>query len=140
MTDAQADQATEPDAVPELPITFEGREMWVRMPSPEQLLVWRRTLTHLGQTAESDWTGESVMAALERLRKIVDSTLVNKADVTWLDDGFLDGTLSFRKITPIITLTVDAFADAAGAADNRETKRAAKKTPAKKARRKAPSA
>lgn len=138
MTDAPAEQAAPLEIVPEQEIDFRGRKMWVRMPRPEQLLVWKRTLTQLQTVVDGDWTADSVMTALERLRRIIDSVLVNKADVTWLDDQFLDGTLTFQQLTPMITLTVEAFADAAENEGNREERRAAK--PAKKARRKAPSA
>jgi hypothetical protein len=138
MTDAPAEQAAPLEIVPEQEIDFRGRNMWVRMPRPEQLLVWKRTLTQLQTVVDGDWTADSVMTALERLRRIIDSVLVNKADVTWLDDQFLDGTLTFQQLTPMITLVVEAFADAAENEGNRETRRAVK--PAKKARRKAPSA
>lgn len=126
------------DQIPEMEIAFLGRQIWVRMPRPEQLLVWRRTLNQLQAVdPKTGWTGESVMVAMERLRKIVDSLLVNKADVAWLDDQFLDGTLTFYELVPLITLTVQSYADAAEAEGNRETRRAAKKaSPAKKATRK----
>lgn len=129
---------TEPTEAPDMPereIDFLDRKIWVRLPRPEQLLVWKRTLTQLQGVKDNDWTGETVMIALERLRKIVDSILVNKADVAWIDDCFLEGTLTFQELTPIVTLTVQAF-EADG---NRQDRRAAKKaTPAKKAARKAP--
>jgi hypothetical protein len=141
MTEPNTPEAPEADAqveIPEREITFLGRQVWVKMPRPEQLLVWRRTLTQLqGVDPNTGWTADSVMAAMERLRKIVDSTLANKADVEWIDDLFLDGSLTFQGLVPIINLTVKAYADAAEAEGNRETRRAAKKAgPAKKATRK----
>jgi len=139
MTDAPAEQAAPLEIVPEQEIDFRGRKMWVRMPRPEQLLVWKRTLSQLQNVVDGDWTADTVMTALERLRRIIDSVLVNKADVTWLDDQFLDGTLTFQQLTPMITLTVEAFADAAENEGNREERRKAKAAP-KKARRKAPTA
>lgn len=131
------EQDTPADVMPEQEITFRGRQMWVKMPRPEQLLVWRRTLTQLqGVDPNTGWTADSVMAAMERLRKIVDSLLA-PADVAWVDDEFLAGTMTFQELVPVIHLTVDAFADAAEKEGNRETRRAAaKKTPAKKATRK----
>ena len=135
--DTPAPEAAEPVEIPEREITFLGRQVWVKMPRPEQLLVWRRTLTQLqGVDPNTGWTADSVMAAMERLRKIVDSILANKADVEWIDDLFLDGTLTFQGLVPIINLTVQAYADAAEQEGNRETRRAAKKAPAKKATRK----
>ena len=61
-------EAATPVATPELEIEFEGRQIWVRMPSPEQLLVWKRTLTQLQGADVTGWNGEQVMKALERTR------------------------------------------------------------------------
>lgn len=126
MTDQQ-------EAVPEQEITFRDRKMWVHMPTPEQLLVWKRTLVKLQGAETGGWNGEQAMIALERTRKIIDSVLVNKADVEWLDDEMLDGTVDLMATASIIQMAVDAFVDAAEAEGNRETRRAA---PAKKATRK----
>jgi hypothetical protein len=125
------------DATAELPereIEFHGRAMWVRIPRPEQLLVWRRILAQLQTIDQNDWTGETVMAALDRLRKIIDSILVHTTDSTWIDDQMLDGTLAFQDLAQIITKAVEAFAPE----ENRADRRAAKAAPAKKAVRKAP--
>lgn len=130
----------------ELEITFtypagdetKTRMMWVKRPTPEQLLVWQRTVTKLTNApVTASWTGSEVMGALERLRKIVDSLLVNRADTDWIDDQFLDGTLTFETLTPLVTETTLAFQKAAAEGGNREERRAAAKTkPAKKAARK----
>lgn len=133
-------EVTTPDVVPEQEINFQGRKLRVKMPRPEQILVWKRTLAQLESMGGSDWTADNVMATLERLRKIIDSILADKTDVTWLDDQFLDGSLNFQTTMPIFAATVDAFADAAEREGNRATRRATKKTvPAKKATRKAAS-
>ena len=122
----------------ELPVMFKDREIFCRLPTPEQLLVWQRTVSRLTQApVDASWTGSEVMAALERLRKIVDSVMVNRADVSWLDDQFLDLTLTFEDLAPFITLVVDAFNDAAQAEGNRENRRAAKTTAKKATRKKA---
>jgi hypothetical protein len=138
----EPNEAAEPTAEkslpPELELEFQGRKMWVRMPSPEQLLVWKRTLVQLQGADVSGWNGEQVMKALERTRMIIDSLLVNKVDVEWLDDEMLAGRMGLMDTAGIINGTVDLFAEAAQAEGNRETRRAAKK-PGKKAVRKAPS-
>lgn len=138
MTEPTQQPEAEATPPPELPIPFMGREIWVRMPTPEQLLVWQRTVNNLTNApVDASWTGPEVMAALDRLRRIVDSILVNRADITWLDDQFLDGTIGFKELTPLVTDATSAFTTlAAENAPNREARRAAGK-PAKKAARKA---
>lgn len=128
------EQEVVPQVVPELPLDFRGREIFVKMPSPEQLLVWKRTLNQL-QGAEVDgWNGAQVMRALERTRLIIDSVLANQVDKEWLDDEMLAGNVGLMETAQIINQTVEVFSDAAEAEGNRETRRAvAKKTPAKKA-------
>ncbi len=134
MTDQQETApAVEPS--PELEVSFQGRAIWVKMLKPEQLLAWQRILTSLSNAdGRITWNASEVMGAMERLRKIVDSLLVNKADVVWLDDQFLEGTLGFRELAPFITQVTEAFAAAADQqAPNREAKRAVKKATRKKA-------
>ena len=127
-----------PDQAPEQQIHFAGRDLWVRMPSPEQLLVWKRTLKQLQGANVTGWNGEQVMTALERTRKIIDSLLVNSVDVEWLDDEMLAGNLALMDTAGIINQTVEAFTLAAETEGDRSTRRAVKKTAAKKATRKAP--
>jgi hypothetical protein len=119
--------------VPEREITFKDRQIWVKMPSPEQLLVWKRTLARLQNT--ENWTGESVLAALERLRLIIDSTILNRVDIDWMDDEMLAGRLEMSELTQVVTQAVAAFGEDEPV--NRAARRAKKAAPAKKATRKA---
>lgn len=140
MTTEQASAPADDEEIttPEVEVQFQGRGIWTRMPTPEQLLVWDRTVRNLTEAPpDESWTGSQVMKSLDRLRRIVDTILVNKIDIEWLDDQFLDGTLTFKGLAPFIALVVDGFADAAeqaNATSNRAARRAAK--PAKKATRK----
>lgn len=131
-------EAAPPEEGPlELPVMLGDREIYTRMPTPEQLLVWQRTVARLSNVPDdASWTGSEVMKALERLRKIVDTMMVNKADIEWMDDQFLDGALTFQTLSPFITSTAQAFQNYADTNGNREERRAAKKAPAKKATRK----
>jgi hypothetical protein len=126
--------------VPVQEIDFMGRDMRVRMPSPEQLLVWKRTIRQLQGADTGKWTAVEAMSALERSRKIIDSVLEDPADVDWLDDGMLEGTILLTDTSQIIQKAVEAFAEAAEAEGNRETRRAAEKAKPKKAARKKPAA
>lgn len=134
------DPAATPELPPELEIQFMGRTLWVRLPKPEQLLVWKRTLRQLQGADVDDWNAEQVMIALERTRRIIDSVLVNKADVVWLDDEMLEGTLTLKGTAEIINKTVQVYADAAErekTENGTRAERRAAKSPAKKATRKA---
>jgi hypothetical protein len=136
MTTDQATEGAEQTQL-ELPVQLMGREIFCRMPSPEQLLVWQRTVKRLTEAPiDASWTGSEVMSALERLRKIIDTLMVNRADVDWLDDQFLEETVTFKELAPFITDVTEAFAKAAEEEGNRADRRAATKTPAKKAARK----
>lgn len=134
-TDEAAETA---EVMPEQEIEFAGRTLWVKMPSPEQLLVWKRTLRKLQGADVEGWNGEQVMSALERTRAIIDSVLAHEVDKDWLDDEMLAGTIGLKDTAQLIQMTVEAFASAAEAEGNRETRRAAAKkaAPAKKATRK----
>lgn len=125
-----AENGTSAEPVPEGDITFRDRPMRVRMPQPEQILVWRRIMSRLEGANIRDWNGKEVMAALERIRTIIDSVLIDSEDVDWLDDEMLAGRLGLRDATDILLKATDAFSNRAG------RRAAAKKTPP--ARRKAP--
>lgn len=131
-----------PVTVPEQEIEHLGRTFWVQMPTPEQLLVWQRTVNQLQGVDVGEWNGAQAMKALNRLRMILDSVLAHETDIEWLDDEMLAGRVGLRELSPIIEKTVHAFADAMERelAENgtRAERRATKKAPAKKAARKAP--
>lgn len=114
---------------PESDIEFLGRTIRVRMPRPEQIMVWQRTLRQLQSSEALSWDGDEVMAALERACKIINSVMVNRADIDWLDDSMLEGTVDLRGASKIILKSIEAF----GNQHNREAKRAAKKAARKKA-------
>jgi hypothetical protein len=118
-------------------ITFRGREIWTRLPSPEQILVWKRVLHRLQELDDTELTGEALITALDRGRRVIDTLIVNRADKDWLDDQFLDGELTFQDIAPLPTIVAEAFAAAQAAEGNRETRRAGKTTPKKATRKKA---
>lgn len=110
-------------------IKFQGRTLKIRAPKPEQVLIWQRTMKRLESANLSDWSGEQVLAALERSRMIIDSLLDDPADISWLDDEMLAGRVSLREASEII---IEAVKWMTG---DRAQRRAAKKAPA---RRKAP--
>lgn len=136
--------AEQPATVPEGDIEFQGRTLRIRLPQPEQILVWRRIMSRLESANLSDWNGKEIMDALERVRKILDSVLVNVEDIDWLDDEMLAGRVGLKGASEILLKATDAFSNRAGrrtakkAAPARRKAPAAKKTAAKKAAAKTP--
>jgi hypothetical protein len=113
-------------------ITFRGREIWVKLPSPEQYLVWQRSIKMIEkmEDSEADWNASQVLRALERGRGIIDSVILNEPDKEWLDNQWLDGAFGLVETVQILQLATEAFAEDDTA--NRATKRAAKKAAPKK--------
>lgn len=131
----QTSQAPETRAV-----QFMGREFNAVLPEPEQILVWKRTVERLkGQTTEG-WTGEQALAALDRIRKIIDSIL-SPADIDYLDDQMLQrdpetgrSRFTLEHAHGLMLAVIKEFQ-----INNREDRReAAKATKAAPARRRAP--
>ena len=113
-------------------IAFQGRTLRIRAPKPEQVLIWQRIMKHLEAANLSDWTGEQVLAALERARMIIDSLLYDPADISWLDDEMLAGRVGLKEASEII---IEAMKRMTGQGNRDQRRAAAKKAPA---RRKAP--
>lgn len=113
-------------------IEFQGRTLRIRAPKPEQVLIWQRIMKHLEAANLSDWTGEQVLAALERARMIIDSLLYDPADISWLDDEMLAGRVGLKEASEII---IEAMKRMTGPGNRDQRRAAAKKVPA---RRKAP--
>lgn len=88
------------------------RTMRVKLPTPEQLAVWRRTVEWF-ERAGDNLTGEPAQKALGRIVKIIMSVLADDADIEWVEDQLLDGQLTAVRAADILTLTVDQFADQA---------------------------
>ena len=113
-------------------IEFQGRTLKIRAPKPEQILIWQRIMRHLESANLSDWSGEQVLAALERGRMIIDSLLYDPDDISWLDDEMLAGRVGLKEASEII---IEAMKRMTGQGNRAQRRGAAKKAPA---RRKAP--
>lgn len=133
----QEGAATAVDPALEVEIEFLGRKIFVRMPKQEQLLVWRRTLKQLQGAEGASWNGTQVMNTLERLRSIIDSMIVNRVDIEWLDEEMLAGRLGLEQAVTIVPMAAEEISRREAESGNREERRAAKKmVQAKKAARK----
>lgn len=124
-----------PNTAAEREITFRDRVIWVRLPSPEQILVWQRIVRQLQSPDIRGWDSDEVMRALDRARRIIDSIILHRIDVEWLDDLMLDGDLTLEGAAEILQLTIEAFGDGRESSGNRADRRAAKNAKPKKATR-----
>lgn len=124
------EQQTAGAAGAERPIMFRDRELWVKFPTEEQIVVFGRTLRSLQSAEVQNWNGPQVLKALDRVMRIVTSVLVNQVDVDWVEDEMLDGRLKLPEACEITTAAIKAF-EAEPA--NRAEKRAA--APRKRAAR-----
>lgn len=111
---AEAVEDDQPLAV----IAFEGRELTVRRPAPEQLGVWSRTAGRLNKVRDAagamtkEQQGQEAAKLLGLAIKIIESVLVEEADKEWLEDRMLaggKGGLKLERASDIITLTVTEF-------------------------------
>lgn len=132
MTERGTDTEAE---LPTVEINFKGREIHARHPSPEQLLVWQRTLDKLANANMADWNGAQVIASLRRLRMIVDSVLANPVDIDWIDDEMLAGRFTLNECVEMLMRVVQEFQKPT----NRAARREKKFSESMPARRKAPS-
>jgi hypothetical protein len=122
-------------------VPFQGRTLHMNMPTPEQILVWRRTVKRFeGLDATQISTAAEALDAVDRCVRIVTSLFALPKDVDWLDDEMLEKNVTFGHIIVLFGDTVESFGamarEASGADDNRESRRAAAKAPAKKVTRK----
>lgn len=117
---------SEQQELAERPIVFQGREMWVRLPSEEQIIVYGRTLDQLRAADTADWDGPQALKLLDRALRII-QTVLNPADREWIEDRMLDGELKLVEACQIMQLTVDAFTDGKTPAKKAAPKRAARR-------------
>lgn len=143
MTEPQTPEEEAPAITPgeTREVEFRGHKFTAYAPQPEQLLVWQRTLDRLSNADTAKWNGRDALAALDRIRKILDS-LLSPEDINWLDDQMLerDPETHLPKFTlenahELMMMIITAFR-AVNREERREAERAAKKT--QPARRKAP--
>jgi hypothetical protein len=120
-------------------VQFMGRDFAAVLPEPEQILVWKRTMDRL-KSHTGSWSGEQALAALDRIRKIIDSILT-PADIDWLDDQMLQrdpetgrSRFTLENAHGLLMAVITEFQ-----INNREDRReAAKATKAAPARRRPP--
>lgn len=98
-----ADDSPAPDTPPagtgEATVELAGRIIRVQMPSAEQLVMWQRIATRVGQqTADPQNVDvDRLMKMLDQVITIIRTVMVDPADGDWLEDEMLAGRLGFEK-------------------------------------------
>lgn len=134
LPDPESPESPEPDAadpVETVPIVFCGRTLMVKLPTPEQLTMYRRLSTefqNLAQDGNADrLTLDQALKHLDRAVRLVQSIMAEARDKEWLEDQMLEGNIELKQCTSLLR---DAFillnrkAEEQAAGQNRETRRA----------------
>ena len=137
MAEHSARDLDDHEEVEEREVKFNGRTFHAKMPKPEQILIWKRTLDSLSNEDVSSWNGHQVMAALDRYRKIVDS-LISPVDIEWLDDQMLMGRFTIKDGQELMMMILKTYErDPANREERRAIKApAARRVPSKKGQEK----
>jgi hypothetical protein len=98
-------------------MTFHGRELRVVMPRPEQLVIWQRTLSRLGNTELDPTSGTELGRLIDRVIRIVETVLPERADHEWLEDQLLDGGMTLADAANIVTAALAALRVGDGTSD-----------------------
>jgi len=121
-------ETTTADGDPEgtVRIPFRDRNLLVRLPSEEQLTMYRRVsreFAALGASGRADrMSMEEALKYLDRAVRTVQSVLVDDDDREWIEDMLMDRKL---KLVDCTDLLKESFRRLAAANGNRESRRAA---------------
>lgn len=116
----------EPATAEHKTITFLGRKMAVKLPTPDQIVAWESLLRRLKALDPETATGEQALKLLSRSNKIVDSMIVSDDDKEWLEDGRIEGTVTTENSQQIVLDALKAYEMDAPEPDNRAARRARK--------------
>jgi len=92
-------------------VTFQGREIEVKLPTGEQIAAWYVLAEKLKAMDTTTTTMEQVVTLVGRANKIISAVVVKEEDRDWLEDGRLDGTVTIEDSTVIVIDTLKRFSD-----------------------------
>lgn len=129
---AEGDEAAEPgsytDGLNNAVVPFHGRDIAIRMPTEEQLVMYQRLSRQFQQVAaRKDEVGlDEALTYLDRAVTLLQSIMVDQGDKTWLEDALLLGDIKLMQCRELLVESFRLLA-LANSGDNRETRRAAAK-------------
>lgn len=118
----QADPAAPPKT-----LTFQGREIAVRAPTGEQMLVWSDILGEIQEADAAKLTMDQVVAIGGDLYLILDAIMVEDADRKWIRRGRIQGTVDLEGSSKLFMDTIKLYEEELAAAAppaNRAARRA----------------
>ena len=103
-----------PDAVAYKTVPIKGREIAVKKPTEDQILVWHRVLSKFDQLGKHVDDADQLNRLLNKLDMIMTSLIINKEDAEWLEDAQLLGEVSLREAGRLVEEALEAYGDEIG--------------------------
>ena len=128
-----------PDATPApaeetATVPFKGRTILVKIPTSEQLAIYRRLsrdFQHVAAESGNDLPIDEALRHLDRAVRLVQSVLATDDDKEWIEDLILEGRATLDECTVLLREAFAALREKSEAQQNRATRRAAKTTRAR---------
>jgi hypothetical protein len=84
-------------------LELNGRIIRVKMPTPEQLVMWQRIASRLTGTDTTSVDPMRVMKMIDQIVSIFRTVMVDDADGDWMEEQILYGTLDFAKAATFVS-------------------------------------
>ncbi len=131
---AAGDQPNAEGVVEQADVTWRGRVIRVRLPTIEQMTMYRRlarTFQELGERATQPGAEpmdmDEATRHYDRAVKLITSIMVNPADIEWLEDEMLEGRVRLPDAAELMREAIGKLGEKNATAANREERRAAAK-------------
>jgi hypothetical protein len=128
----------EVEDLPEADVEWNGRTWRVRLPSLEQLTIYRRLNAQFQEIGIAQAKPDAAPMSLDqatkyfdRALKLITSILVNSADIEWLEDEMLEGRLTLTKASGLMREAFEKLAEVSKAREAENENRAARRARAR---------
>lgn len=111
-------------------VPFRGRMILVKMPTLEQLTIFRRLADRFAALQDKEISAEEALRYYDRGLRIITAVVVKDDDKAWIEDLLLDGEMRLPDGLPLLHQATEALKEEADSQGNRATRRkAARRTP-----------
>ncbi|MCZ7478881.1 hypothetical protein [Micromonospora sp. WMMC273] len=108
-------------------VPFRGRTVLVRMPTLEQLTIFRRLAQRFADLEGKEIDANKALDYYDRGLRVITAVVVKDEDKAWIEDMLLDGDMRLPDGLPLLHEATDALKAAAGDKTNRAGRRGAAK-------------